>query len=222
LYKKLVSLLSVKFTIPLGAVALFLVAWVTFGLEVGNYFSRAAENRRMQAVANVQGDTEATLRFMKETFMTDPTDFLHPDSEKIRGIAAAYKTPEQIYDFVKKNIIYDQGKSLPSDFATLEQKRSSCFGVAALVVSLLRANGARPDEVHVSVSRLGGGALSPHAWAELKTGGYWTVIDPTTFVSDSYYTERLMLPREEYLAPWPKANIMFEYNDKYFKYDLGF
>lgn len=216
------KMLSKKLTISSGKLIAFSLVCILIGIIAANYVFSVAESKRHSQDATLKSDMDSTLRFMKEAFMTDPTTFIHPDSDKIKALAKNYKTPEQIYDFVKKTITYDSTISSPSDFSALEQGKSSCFGFAALVVALLRANGVGPEAVHVSVSKLQGDSIAPHAWAELKTESGWKIIDPTSFVSSNYYAQKLILPREEYLAPWPKANILFEYNDKYFTYDLGY
>lgn len=204
----------------MGAVLLFSVAWLLLGAEVTAIVQNRFFESKLRSVAKEERDAERTLRFMKETFMMDPTNFLHPESEKVKLATRGISDHNQVYDWVKANIRYEQQKnSAPSDLATLEQKSSNCFGVAAVTTSMLRAIGVGPEDVHIAVGELDGKNLPPHAWTEVRINGEWLVIDPTDYLVKP--VGRYIVNKQAYLAPWPRKNLLFEYNDKDFRFDLS-
>lgn len=202
---------------------MFLFSWVALGLMVGVYWSRTELVKKSELLAREEIDLQTTVSFLKRTMLFDPTAFVNPDSEEIQKLAQKLRTPQEIYDWMKNEIYYDPSAGLPSDLATLQSKKSSCYGFAAVVTSLLRANGFGADQVHVTVAELNGKDNPPHAWAEALINDEWYVIDPTSFVlQNSYFADRpvLIMKKDEYLDPWPKKNIIMEYNDEFMRFDI--
>lgn len=202
-----------------------MLAWILLGSEIGIIISRINLSEKTKFVVREEADIQATMTFLRDVFLTDPTDFVNPDAPRIKDLAKENRVPVEIYDFVKTNIKYNPSKGIPSDVGAWGKRESSCFGIAALVTSLLRANGVPESDVHVTAALLEGKQGSQHAWTELKIGNNWQVIDPTTFVFQNPAFvddgQRLIMSREKYLEPWSNRNILFEYNDKSFRFSLN-
>lgn len=215
-----VNIFKHKITIPVYVLLSLIIVWFLLGIEATAYILRGSYEKRLHAAAKEEIDAEKTLQFLKTTFMTDPSTFIHPEDKKIIDIAKNLSSAEDVYDWMKSNIKYEQNKTgSPTDLATLSTRGSNCFGVAALTTSLLRASGVAPDDVHITTGQLLGNAGPPHAWTELKVDGEWVVVDPTNFVMEP--VGRLIMDKEAYLAPFPKKNLLFEYNDKSFRFELN-
>lgn len=208
--------------VPIGAVILFMIAWIALGVTLGVVVSEMKFKKQTFEIAKEENDIYTTVGFLRNTFLMNPSNFVNPSNEKIINLAKKYNTPRDIYYFVKENIKYNRLNGLPSDIATLSNKESSCYGMAALVVSLLRANGVPSRDTHVSVGIMDMDKFDkPHAWAQVKTGDEWKVIDPTNFTTEvnnifNPKTE-LIMARDKYLKPWINPNLLFEYNDKSFR-----
>lgn len=208
--------------VPIGAIVLYMIAWISLGVTLGVIVSELKFEKRTNEIAKEENDIYTTVGFLRNTFLMNPSNFVNPSNEKIAGLAKKYNSTRDIYYFVKGNIKYNRLNGLPSDIATLSNKESSCYGMAALVVSLLRATGVPSQDTHVAVGIMDMDKFDkPHAWAQVKTGGEWKVIDPTSFTTEgnnifSPETE-LIMPRDKYLKPWINPNLLFEYNDKSFR-----
>lgn len=220
MFNKALTVIKRKINLPLGALLLFLAAVFLLGVETMAITQKSLFETKLQSQAKAGGDAANTLSFMKETFMMDPTNFLHPESDRIRELTQGMTNPEQVYDWVKANIKYEQNKnSAPSDLATIEERSSNCFGVAAVTTSMLRSMGVSPNDVHIAVGQLDAENIPPHAWTELRVGNEWMAVDPTDYLVKP--VGRYIVSKQVYLAAWPRRNILFEYNDKTFRFNLS-
>lgn len=208
------------FVIPAAAVILFMVVWVSLGVIIGVFLDRSALYERSALVAREKRDVENTFGFLQRSRLFNPTEFISPEQPEIKALADSLKTPEAIYIWLGTNIKYDPQKGFPSDLSTLTQKESSCFGMAALAVSLLRASGFDKKDTHVTVAELEGNQGPPHAWASFKRHNRWYILDATTYASGKFPNRPLILPKEEYLAAFSQKNIIIQYNDTELVYDL--
>lgn len=220
MFNKVLMMLKRKTNLSVGILLVSSIAMFVLGAETVSLTRKSFFEEKLQSQAIVGNDATNTLRFMKETFMMDPTNFLHPDSNRIRQITKGMTSHEQVYDWVKANIKYEQSKnSAPSDLVTVEERSSNCFGVAAVTTSMLRSMGVSPNDVHIAVGQLDASNIPPHAWTELRVGNEWIVIDPTDYLVKP--VGRYIVSKQVYLASWPRRNILFEYNDRSFRFNLA-
>lgn len=215
-----INLFRQSLAIPIAAVILFMVVWMAFGAMIGVFWDRSAFYERAALVAREKKDVEDTFSFLQRTKLFNPTDFINPEEKEIQELARSLKTPEAIYVWLSTNIKYDPQKGFPSDSSTLAQKESSCYGMAALAVSMLRAAGFEKRDTHVTIAELEGKTGPPHAWASFRRHNRWYVLDATTYASNKFPNRPMIITKEEYLSAFPSKNIIIRYNDTELVYDL--
>jgi hypothetical protein len=141
-----------------------------------------------EAAGSVEGnpDQESSFRL-----------YVTPDDQAVKALAAQISKPEDAYKMAvqwtyvsdeKLNGVADKWL-MPHEFLTgtpydsnnpLKGKvASDCEEKANTLVSLMRAEGVRPEEVRVVLGEVTfNGVKKGHAWVELFTNGYWLSLDP--------------------------------------------
>ncbi|MFC2022400.1 transglutaminase-like domain-containing protein [Chloroflexota bacterium] len=99
---------------------------------------------------------------------------------------------------------------------------SDCEEQAHTLVSLIRADGIRPEEVRVAIGEVEfGDIVTGHAWIELLTNGRWVALDPS---SGPYWDDkagklvrRRGVPFNYYAShTYPVLQVWSYYNDIYY------
>jgi hypothetical protein len=107
---------------------------------------------------------------------------------------------------------------------------SDCEEKANTLVSLIRAEGVRPEEVRVVLGEVEfNNVKMGHAWVELLTGGHWLALDPNWGPYWDEEAEKLVKRRGfpfDYYAShtYPVIQVWTYYNDTYYlepKYGSG-
>ena len=99
---------------------------------------------------------------------------------------------------------------------------SDCEEQAHALVSLIRAEGIRPEEVRVALGEVKfGDGVTPHAWVELLTNGHWVALEPGCGPywddKDEKLVSRRGLPFDYYAShTYPVVQVWAYYNDIYY------
>lgn len=99
---------------------------------------------------------------------------------------------------------------------------SDCEEQAYALVSLIRAEGIRPEEVRVALGEVEfDGREMGHAWVELLTNGHWLVLDPSCGPYWDDKLEKLVhrrgVPFDYYAShTYPVTQVWAYYNDIYY------
>ena len=113
-------------------------------------------------------------------------------AEQINGVREAYQTAVQWVWVSEQTLNHVAEKWLtPNEFLTNTprypdnpvkgQVVSDCEEQANTLVSLLRAEGIRPEEARVVLGKIKfGDEEGGHAWVELMSDGQWLALEPTT------------------------------------------
>ena len=193
--------------------------WVTFPLADGNggYTVKVMEqkaNGKYGAVAEATFNVSLSdefAPFIRPNQYVNYSDAVSPNTiAKARELAGGESDPlkkvEKIYDFVVKNLTYDDAKAdtvqsgyLPVLDTVLAQKKGICFDYAALMAGMLRSQGVPCKLITGWVDN---GAY--HAWISVWTekdgwvdnaiyfdGTTWHRMDPT-FASNGNSSEKTM------------------------------
>lgn len=172
---------------------------------------------QLKLLSNEEANDDSVIDFITKHMMSDPRALVTPDDPGVINIAKLKNyDPYKLYDFVKFKVKYDANDvSHESAPLVLRYMKSNCFGNSALLVSLLRASGMKPDEVHVTVGIIVGDKL--HAWTEVRSGGRWIMMDPTAMIGKA--NERWIIPRREFYKGW-KVKPEYDFNDSMFRFRL--
>ena len=202
---------STKYTYDLSA-----GAWTTFPLSDGN------GNYTVTVFENTSGSKYAKVlnASFKVALSDEFAPFIRPNQyvdysnapntvKQAQSLAGGVSDPlqkvEKIYDFVGKNLTYDQQKAetvksgyLPVLDTVLSSKKGICFDYAALMTGMLRSQGV-PCKLVVGYA-----GQAYHAWISVWTaetgwvdgaiyfnGSTWQRMDPT-FASSSNSSESVM------------------------------
>ncbi len=174
--------------------------------EDGNWLASFKLKPKEKLIINASGSAELYLREKTELIepalsATQKAKYLRPqkywevDNPEIKDLAEKLKTPQAIYDYLVKNLIYDYGRLEKNSYERLGalqalQNKSSllCLEFSDLFVTLSRAAGipARALEgySYTSNPRLRPLSLNQdilHAWAEYydERKNLWLPVDPT-------------------------------------------
>ena len=99
------------------------------------------------------------------------------------GQTSAKGKVDKFYDFVVKNISYDDNKNVgdgglyvPSIDTTFDTKKGICYDYSALLAAMDRSSGV-PTKL---VKGYATGVDGYHAWNEILIDGKWIIVDSTT------------------------------------------
>ncbi len=180
---------------------------------------------------NVRYNSSAEFPFL--IYITPEDQAIETLAASINGVRDAYKVAVQWIYVSEQTLNQNADKWLtPHEFLTntphypsnpLKGKEvSDCEEQAHTLVSLIRAEGIRPEEIRVAIGRIKfGDAETGHAWVELLTNGHWLVLDPS---SGPYWDDkagklvnRQGLPFDYYANhTFPVLQVWAYYNDIYY------
>lgn len=172
-------------------------------------------NIELKLLSSEEAKDDSLIDFITKHMMNDPRSLVVPEDKSIQKLAEKLGyDPFKLYDFVKFKVKYDPNEiRYESGPATLGVMRSNCFGNSSLLVSLLRASGLKPNEVHVTVGLLVGDKV--HAWVEVRSEGHWIMMDPTSMIGKPQ--ERWIIPRRSFYQGW-KVSPQYDFNDQIFRF----
>ncbi len=165
--------------------------WTAFPLSDGDGEYRVTvyenvEGTRYAAVLTVSFDAALSTPFAPFLRPNQYVDYTNAPKtvEKAReltqGLTGAGEKVEAVYDFVVKNLTYDEERSetvqsgyLPELDAVLEEGKGICWDYAALMAAMLRSQ-AIPCKLVV-----GEAGTAYHAWVSVWDGAGWRRMDPT-------------------------------------------
>lgn len=118
--------------------------------------------------------------WLESTFIVDfKEQDTHDMYEQMVAATSATPSPDQLIDFVAKNIEGDLGRGWDAASIVARNRRGDCTEYAVLLAALSRATG-RPARVIVGavVVALPAGPMTyGHAWTELQVDGKWVLGD---------------------------------------------
>jgi len=200
---------------------------LTSAQEPSNYYSNPIPKTRDYIESNPDEE------FPFQSYVT-------PEDEAIEALAAQIKTARDAYKLaVRWTYVSDQNLNhvtdkwlKPHEFLTNTphylsnqlkgNEVSDCEEQANTLVSLIRAEGIRPEEVRVALGEIRiGDAEIGHAWVELLTNEHWVVLDPS---SGPYWDDkagkvihRRGVPFDYYAShTYPVLEAWVYYNDIYY------
>ncbi len=166
--------------------------------------------------------------------------FVTPEDQSIKALAAHIRIPRDAYQMAVQwiyvsdeelNHIADKWLT-PHEFLAntphypsnpLKGKEvSDCEEQANSLVSLIRAEGIRPEEVRVALGEVVFNDVEKgHAWVELLTNGKWVVLDPNWGPywddKDEKLVYRRGIPFDYYSShTYPVLQVWAYYNDIYY------
>ncbi len=166
-------------------------------------------------------------------YVTPDAQAIEALANQINGAADAYKVAVQ-WTYVseqKLNHVADRWLT-PHRFLTETphyssnpvkgQEVSDCEEQANTLVSLIRAEGIRPEEVRVALGEVTFNDVeSGHAWVELLTNGQWVALDPSWGPywdgKDEKLVRRRGIPFDYYAShTYPVLQVWAYYNDTYY------
>jgi hypothetical protein len=166
--------------------------------------------------------------------------YITPDDQTIKALATQISTPKDAYKMaVQWTYVTDQKLNgvadkwlTPHEFLTgtpyysnnpLQGKVvSDCEEKANTLVSLMRAEGVRPEGARVALGEVTfNGVKTGHAWVELFTEGYWLCLDPCWGPYWDDKAEKLVrregVPFDYYGShAYPVLQAWIYYNDIYY------
>lgn len=128
------------------------------------------------------GEAQPTFHDMRVTHTGDYTALVEPDCKDVVNLARCLGSPEEAYYFVRDRIAFRPEMAAGPPCETLREKAGSCLGKAALLCSILRAQGHSTESVRVVVGQVNAGqSVAEHAWVEMEYGDACVQLDPTDF-----------------------------------------
>lgn len=127
---------------------------------------------------------------MRVNHVADYTKLVEPDCKDVVKLAKCLGSPEEAYYFVRDRIAFrpEMAAGLPCE--TLQAKAGSCLGKAALLCSILRAQGRPPESVRVVVGHVNTDqGVAEHAWVEMEYGEACVQLDATDFYREFPFGE---------------------------------
>jgi hypothetical protein len=119
---------------------------------------------------------------MRVNHVGDYTDLVEPDCKDVLKLAQCLGSPKEAYYFVRDRIAFRPEMQAGPPCETLRAKAGSCLGKAALLCSILRAQGQPAESVRVVVGHVNTPqGVAEHAWVEMEYGEACAQLDPTDF-----------------------------------------
>lgn len=208
--------LATKIGVPaVFAVILLAALFISSFFSIRSYYILRTENTRLQLLSKDEVRDDKLVDFFARHMMQNPRSYVQPNAPSITAKAAQLGyDADKLYDFVKFGIRYNPNETRnESAVRALKAGTANCFGNAALLVSLLRASGVKPEDVHVTVGTMVGDKL--HAWVEIRSNGKWYLMDPTAMIGKS--DERWIIALAEFYKGW-KITPEYDFNDEIFKF----
>jgi len=166
--------------------------------------------------------------------------YVTPEDQAIEALAAQINGPRDAYEVAvqwtyvseqKLNHVADKWLT-PHEFLTETphypsnpvkgQEVSDCEEQAHALVSLIRAEGIRPEEVRVALGEVTFNDVETgHAWVELLTNGHWVALDPSWGPYWDGKAGKLIrrrgIPFDYYAShTYPVLQVWAYYNDIYY------
>lgn len=166
--------------------------------------------------------------------------FVTPEDQAIEALAAQISGPRDAYEIAVQWIYVSEQKLnyvadkwlIPYEFLANTaryatnplqgEEVSDCEEQANTLVSLIRAEGIRPEEVRVALGEVTFNDVETgHAWVELLTNGEWVALDPSWGPYWDDKAEKLVrrqgVPFNYYAShTYPVLQVWAYYNDIYY------
>ena len=206
---------------------LSIISGLTSAQESSRYYSSAIPEIRDYV------ENKPSEEFPFRLYVTPEDQVIEALADQINGAVDAYKVAVQ-WTYVseqKLNHVADKWLTphkflintphYPSNPVKGEEV-SDCEEQAHALVSLIRAEGIRPEEVRVTLGEVRfGNEATGHAWVELLTNGHWVALDPS---SGPYWDDkagklvcRRGRPFNYYAShTYPVLKVWTYYNDIYY------
>ena len=178
-------------------------------------------------------ESNAGEEFPFRLYVTPEDQAIQALATQINGAEDAYKVAVQWISVSDQKLNHIANKWMtPHEFLTNTphypsnpvkgEEVSDCEEQAHTLVSLLRAEGIRPEEVRVALGEVNfGDGETGHAWVELLTDGHWVALEPSY---GPYWDDKVgkLVPRQGvpfgYYAShiYPVVQVWAYYNDIYY------
>lgn len=178
------------------------------------------ENQRLESqLAEVTREAGILDAEVPDTVIKYAPLLVGKDDPRIKELALALGSPENIYLFVRDEIEYSEDyDKRRTAREVLESRQGDCLGQADLLAALLLAYGYTEEEVHVDMGyTVHNGERRHHAWVEFNNKGRWLVLDPSRFMG-KFEFERW--DRDSFYKTF-EAEPYAQFNDEYVHVNLN-
>ena len=204
---------------------------ITSGLTTGQGFSHYHSSPIPKIRDNVESNPGDGFPF--RLYVTPEDQAIEALAAQINGVGDAYKMAVQ-WAYVSEQRLNHVGDKwlTPHEFLANTphypdnplkgEAVSDCEEQAHTLVSLIRAEGIRPEAVRVALGEVRfDDEATGHAWAELLTNGHWVALDPSWGPYWDDKAEKLVCRRGvpfDYYAShtYPVLQVWAYYNDIYY------
>lgn len=165
-----------------------------FSLQMGNgnytvtVFQNVSGNKyktlsKEQVSVNITDKNAVYLNSIQNVAWNTENKAVKHGATLASGQTTAKGKVDKFFDFVVKNIRYDDNKNIgdgglyvPSIDTTFDTKKGICYDYSALLAAMDRSNGI-PTKL---VKGYATGVDGYHAWNEILIDGKWIIVDSTT------------------------------------------
>lgn len=189
------------------------------------HLNRYDINEAKRLNINFLKETDIKRYLLAEKGIEINNPYVKKIADKITGDSKE-ELVNNIYEYVRKNIHYNHGASLPSAVTALKAGRGKCGEFAAAMVALCRVKGIPARVVSGNIARK---IDTKHTWVEVYFDEYgWVTYDPTVMYGSRVHIkngvivkrEKMLIENQNYISTI--KNDFSSYYITYSNHDTGY